>query len=228
MYHFEYVKKVEYIPEKEKIIKLLQDVKRDLSKKFTIRFKFVGSVARNMITRDKKTNVGYDFDVNIYVDNVDDYKPKYIRMEIRKSIDKFVKKYGYATVEDSTSVLTIKVKDKAKSCIKHSCDFAVVDEFEDEDGNWNQWYIKLNKKSNSYIWQERSNSFYDLQYKIDWLKKNNYWNEVRNQYIENKNKNENPKVKSRSIFAYTVAEVFHWYREARKPKVKQDIVLNFW
>ena len=47
-------------------------------------------------------------------------------------------RYGYSYVEDSTSVLTIKVKDKKKSTIKHGGDFAIIDEF--EDGYWHQFY----------------------------------------------------------------------------------------
>ena len=58
----------------------------------------------------------------------------------------YVGRYGYSYAEDSTSVLIIKVKDKKKSTIKHWCDFAIIDEFEDEDGYWHQFYIKQNKK----------------------------------------------------------------------------------
>ena len=213
MHDFEYVSKEEYMPEKTKIIQLLQDVQRDLKLKMNIHFKFVGSASRNMITRDRKSNIGYDFDVNISVDDIDDYKPKFLRTEIKKSIDKYADKYGYSPCENSTSVLTIKVKDTKKSKILHSCDFAIVDEYEDENEELQQDYIRFNKKDNSYGWYSRSMSLDEIRFKIDWLKDNGYWQDVRNQYIENKNKNDNPDVKSRSVFSYTVSEVFNWYYE---------------
>ncbi|SFT61006.1 hypothetical protein SAMN02910301_2109 [Lachnospiraceae bacterium XBD2001] len=211
MHDFEYVARAEYLPEKKKVVLILQDVQRDLRGTLNIHFRFVGSEPRHMITRDRKSNVGYDFDVDIWIDDVDDYEPSYIRKILKKSLDKIAPSYGYKTAEDSTSVLTIKAIDKKKAAIKHSCDFAIVDEFEDEDGDWHQWYIKNCKKDKSYVWEERKNAFYDLPYKIDWLKENNYWDVVRDQYISNKNKNTNRNNKSRSIYAYTIGEVFNWY-----------------
>ena len=211
MHDFEYVSKKEYMPEKMKIVKLLQDVQRELNGKINIHFQFVGSASRKMITRDRKSNVGYDFDVNIWVDDVDRFKPKTLRLELKKAIDKYAGRYGYSYAEDSTSVLTIKVKDKKKSTIKHGCDFAIIDEFEDEDGLWHQFFIKKIKANHSYVWEERGWGFYELPDKIDWLKDYGYWQEVREQYIVNKNKNTNPNNKSRSVFAYTVSEVYNWY-----------------
>lgn len=212
MYNYEYVDRSEYMPEKLKIVSLLQDVQRDLRGTLSVQFKFVGSASRNMVTRDKKSNIGYDFDVNLWVKDVDRYNPKYLRQNLKKSIDKFVKKYGYSEAEDSTSVLTIKVKDKKKSAIKHSCDFAIVKRSGDEDDELLYCYIKHDKKNGSYVWEERSQEYYKMKGKIKCLQKEGLWNDVRKQYIINKNKNVNHH-KSRSIFAYTISEVYNWYYE---------------
>lgn len=52
-----------------------------------------------------------------------------------------------------------------------------------------------------------------LDEKIEWIKANGYWQEVRDRYLDNKNANNNPNKKSRSIFAETVAQVYNEYDE---------------
>ncbi|MEI3117419.1 MAG: hypothetical protein V8S30_05115 [Merdibacter sp.] len=80
MYHFEYVTKNERKKEKAKLIQLLNLVQDEVRKKFTFRFDFVGSDKRNMVTCDRKSNIGYDFDVNIEVNDDDkNYSPKKIK-----------------------------------------------------------------------------------------------------------------------------------------------------
>ena len=51
--------------------------------------------------------------------------------------------------------------------------------------------------------------FYMLLEKIEWLKSNGLWQEVRDRYLDNKNNNEDPNKKSRSIFAETIAQVYN-------------------
>ena len=81
MKHYEYVKKSEYMPVKKELIKLINLVQDDLRKKFTFRFDFIGSSSRNMITCDFSTNEGYDFDVNIEVNDSDE---RYSAKELKK------------------------------------------------------------------------------------------------------------------------------------------------
>ena len=80
MKDFEYVTKKEYLPVKNELIELINLVQDEVRDKFTFRFDFIGSASRNMITRDKKSNIGYDFDVNIRVNDDDnEYSAKEIR-----------------------------------------------------------------------------------------------------------------------------------------------------
>lgn len=74
MYHFEYVSKKEAAPYKSQLIELLNRVQDYVRDEFTFQFTFIGSSSRNMITYDPTTNVGFDFDVNIAVnDDNEDY-----------------------------------------------------------------------------------------------------------------------------------------------------------
>ena len=210
MKDFEYVTKKEYLPVKNELIELINLVQDEVRDKFTFRFDFIGSASRNMITRDKKSNTGYDFDVNIRVNDDDnEYSAKEIRRILKDGFDKHSKKFQYDYAEDSKRVLTIKVKDRKNSKILHSCDFAVVNDCTDNQGNDRQKFIYFNKKQNTYEWQEQPEGFYMLDEKIDWIKENALWQEVRDSYIERKNSNNDPNKKSRSIFAETVAAVFN-------------------
>ncbi len=210
-HNYEYVTKKEYLPEKKKLIELIHLVQNDVRKDFTFNFEFIGSASRNMITRDLNGNEGYDFDVNIFVhDDENKYSPKKIRDILRKAFDKYSRKYGYDYGEDSKRVITIKVKDTQNSKILHSCDFAVVHNYE-EKGKERQEFIYFNKKQGTYEWQEQPQGFYELPEKIEWIKKNLLWLELRNKYKEMKNSNTDSNVKSRSIFASACSAICNEY-----------------
>ena len=74
MYNFQYVPKDEYKPIKEQIKQLIYEVQDEVRDHFTFRFDFIGSTKRNMISRDIKSNIGFDFDVNIEVNDDEDDK----------------------------------------------------------------------------------------------------------------------------------------------------------
>lgn len=194
------------------ILNMLKEVQNLVRKKFTFRFDVVGSYKRNMITYDAKSNVGYDFDFNIEVnDGNDRYTPKQLRDILRNAIGTVCVKYGYDFPEDSTRVLTIKMKDRKNSSILHSCDFAIVNNYIDDEGYEGQEYIHYDKSYSNYTWCEQPNGYYMLPDKIEWIKENDLWEIMRNLYIEKKNKNDNPNVHSRTIFAMTVHEICQRY-----------------
>ncbi len=201
MAEFYYVTKEETKPIKQKLTELIKEVQDLVGEEFTFQFKFVGSSTRNMITADKKSNTGYDFDVNIYVNKK--FEAKEIRNVIKNAIDKVAYKYGYGYAEDSTSVITIKKVNIAYNRIVHSCDFAIV--YDCNDGR--QKYIRFNKKHNYYSWEYRGEGFVDLEKKVEWLFSRGYKNEVRAHYLYKKNNNRDPYAKSRSVFAQTIKEV---------------------
>ena len=190
------------------ILIILKKVQVLLRKKFTFRFDVVGSYKRNMITHDQKSNVGFDFDFDIEIsDERDEYTPKQIKNMLQCAIGTVCVKYGYDYPEGSTRVLTIKMKDTKKSRIIHSCDFAIVNNYIEDNGYEGQEYIHFDKKTGHYQWCEQPNVYYLLPKKIDWIKGQRLWTDMRNLYIDKKNKNDNPNLHSRSIFAITVNEI---------------------
>ena len=205
----EYVKKEEWQPVRDELYEIIHKLQDEVREYFTFQYHFVGSSKRNMITRGRNSNTGFDFDVNIEVNDPDeDYSAEEIRNILRNGLDRVTNPYGrsifgYDYTEDSTRVLTIKVKDKANSRILHSCDFCVVNDC--EDGR--QQYIRYNKKQQSYSWEYQPKGYYELPEKIEWIKKNGLWQQVRDVYLDKKNMNTDKNKKSRSIFAETVHQV---------------------
>ena len=189
MHDFRYVTKKQAQPIKDELYQILymvQDLVRD---NFTFSFTPIGSSSRNMITCDAKSNIGFDFDINIEVnDDNEDFEPKEIRTIIRTAIDRVAPRYGYKNCEDSTRVLTIKKVDTSHSRIIHSCDFAIV-------------------YNNYYFWEYQGKGFVGLEKKMDWLKRENLWGELQDYYIYKKNCNDNPDKHSRSIFAESINEM---------------------
>ena len=204
MHDFRYVTKNEAKPIKKELYQILYEVQDLIRDKFTFSFTPIGSSSHNMITYDAKSNIGFDFDINIEVnDDNEDFEPKEIRTIIRTAIDRVAPRYGYKSCEDSTRVLTIKKVNTFTSRIIHSCDFAIV--YNCTDGR--QQYIRFNKDNNYYSWEYQAKGFADLNKKTDWLKKNGLWGNLQDYYIEKKNANENPDKHSRSVFAESINEM---------------------
>ena len=212
MYNFKYVTKMQLSPVKQDLIQIINSVQKQVRKDFTFQFYFVGSVGRNMVTYDVKSNVGFDFDVDIYVnDDERRFSAKEIKTKIRLALDNAAPCFGYDNAEDSTRVITIKFKDRENSKILHSCDVAIVNNYIDGNDNERQKYIHYNKKQNKYSWQEQPQGFYLLDEKADWIKNNEYWQQMRDLYLDKKNRNSDQHKYSRSIYAEAIHEICQKY-----------------
>ena len=204
MYHFEYVSKKEAAPYKAELIEILHQVQDYVRDDFTFQFTFIGSSSRNMITYDPTTNIGFDFDVNITVnDDDEDYSPEEIRTILHNAFSRFMTAYGYNKCEQSTRVISIKVVEQWSSRVIRSCDFAVV--YEGRNG---QQYIRFNKERNYFSWEFQTQPYKELEFRADYLKENGHWNEVLEVYLDKKNNNYNPDKHSRSLYAETINECF--------------------
>lgn len=209
MYHYEYVKRKQAAPYKANLIEFIHKVQDEVRDYFTFQFTFIGSSSRDMITFDPTTNIGFDFDVNIEVNDDDEnYTPKEIRTILCTAFSKLLLLYGYCKCVDSTRVITIKAIDFFNSRIIHSCDFAIVY----NAGN-RQQYIRYNKGTGTYTWEYQKQPYKELEKRADYLKKNGHWDEVRDKYLDKKNNNTNPNKHSRSLYAEAVNECYLRYKK---------------
>lgn len=216
MNHFEYVSKSKYMPVKKELIKIINQVQDELREQFTFDYKFIGSSSRNMITYDPKTNKGYDFDINIEVNDFDEcYSAKELKEILINTFNQVIKlTYPYASCQNNTRVFTIKVYEENPCCIniialrspkiEYSCDFAILNTIND----YQQEYIRFNKNTHEYSWQMQCKG-YLLSKKEAYIKKNKLTNELRKIYLDKKNFNTNPNKKSRALYAEAVNELYN-------------------
>ena len=211
MHNIQYVPRSEYMPVKKELEKLINAVQNELRDDyFTFSFTYVGSTHRKLITQDVGGNQGYDFDVNIHVnDKEEKFSPEEIRRLIKNALDRHVRAYGYDFCEDSTRVLTIKRKDIFRSKVLSSCDLAIV--YDCEDGR--QQYIHFNKEQRTYTWKYLPISNTELDKRAKWLRMHSYWSEVREEYLYKKNSNCNSNKRSRSLYAETINKLYMRYNK---------------
>lgn len=93
----------------------------------TFSFKLVGSAKRNLVI--KLPNEGFDCDYQIFLyKNKENLKPRQIKDIFRREFDAVAKADGFKNCEDSTSALTIKLVDNAKSQLRFSYDVVILQE----------------------------------------------------------------------------------------------------
>src|SRR5690554_5772065 len=61
---YEYVSKNEYTPVREKLEKIIKIIQKETKPEYTFQFSLIGSGGKKLITREKGSNKGFDFDYN--------------------------------------------------------------------------------------------------------------------------------------------------------------------
>ena len=145
----------------------------------------VGSGGRNMITQNENGPIDFDYNLNI-ISYTNWNDAKQLKELVRKSFNKIMKSYNLVDVSDSTACLAtrqIYFEDRPKKFF--SIDLAIV---KMDGGFWHRLIHKKtgNTKHDEYIWNKIKNSN-DIKKKSDFIKSNNYWEDVRNVYLSKKN-----------------------------------------
>lgn len=215
---YEYVSNKEISLVRDEIEKIIHRVQDYLRKERILTFQYylVGSASnkRHLVTRLKNGNKGFDLDYNIIIQKIaDEYDDaESIKKILMKIFDMF-KLEKYTNCKDSTSVFTIKNIDTKTNSIKYSFDFAIINyykEYDDEikEDVERQEYIKNDKYQHQYIWNLRPIAT-NHRYKVQWIKENGLWNNVRKHYLEKKNSNIDPNKKSRTMYYETINEIYN-------------------
>lgn len=85
MHDFRYVTKAQAKPVKDEIVQIIRETQNIVRPYFTFQFRSVGSSKMDMITYDRKSNIGFDFDFNLEInDDNKNYNPEEIRYIIKK------------------------------------------------------------------------------------------------------------------------------------------------
>src|SRR5690554_6993033 len=100
MPYFEYVSKEEVSRVKNELTKFINIIQSDIRDKFTFTYSFVGNSTRNMVTTNYYSNIGYDYDVSIMVNNADEIEESQIVNILKTAFDKYSDLFKYNNIDD--------------------------------------------------------------------------------------------------------------------------------
>lgn len=186
---FEYVNKSEWKPLKAEANVVIMRVKAFIRKYYPdldFTYGLVGSGKNNLITREVGGNRGFDFDYNFYIpaDHLWRVSARDVHYAFMNAIRYAVRGSLFDDPEESTSVFTIKYKDKKGKRIICSCDFAIVC----HDGLGNFYYLHDYKESGGFGMSVRSFRF-DVEDRVSEIVRRcpGGWNRIRDEYLKLKN-----------------------------------------
>ena len=172
----------------------------------------VGSGAKNMITQNANEPVDLDYNLCIlenYAFDANDGRS--IKSYIQEQFNAALKKNGWGDCHDSTSALTTERRYFTKgNHTEFSIDLAIVQERN------NCWYRLIHRKtgivqSDQWYWNEAPHS-HGLNRRVDILKENDLWLEVRQTYLDKKNmylRRQDKNHPSFNVYIESVNEVYY-------------------
>lgn len=212
MSKYEYVSKSEYAPVRKELEQIINRVQVYMRKNYelTFQFRLVGSGQRHLVTRIKGGNRGYDFDYNLILTPPDDgylYRAKVIKDEFMTAFRAALQGTKYSFPQDSTSSITIKVYDRGKTKIEHSCDFAII-YYDSNDGIDGYYFLRNHKPQQSYQFAFRPSNF-DIDEKVQEIIADDGWADIEDEYLLLKDINEGNRKHSFSLYAEAVNNVYN-------------------
>lgn len=151
-----------------------------------VKAEMVGSGAKNLETQNASRPVDLDYNLNVIKSKVDINDGREIKEYIKNKFNDVLQKNGWGDCQDSTSCLTTEKKAfKTGNKTQFSIDLAIVNE------GPSSWHRLIHRKTGNvsrdeWYWNESPDSK-ALSKKVDCLKDNNLWDEVRSVYLEKKN-----------------------------------------
>lgn len=216
MKQFDFVSESEYLPVKRMLEDILEDVKTYLKREHDLSFDYhlIGSAGRELITREIGGNKGFDFDYNLIIPTLyqgEKYYPKVVKEIFLEAFNYAVDGTRFDPPENSTSIITIKCKDRKRSRIKYSCDFAISYYVDKYNHNKGMMFLK-NYKDGRYGFNLRGSTV-DYDAKLNRiLRYRNGWEIIEDEYIKLKNNNKQNK-KSFVLYYEAINNVYNQMRQ---------------
>ena len=155
----------------------------------TVRQHLVGSGAKNLITQNEKEPIDLDYNLEILdCERVHINDCRFIKDYILEKFSTVLNRCGWGSCCDSTSAMsTHKRAFKKGNKTPFSIDLCVI-----KVSNDGRWFRLIHHKTgivqfDRYFWNEAQRSK-GLTDRIEWLKENGFWNDVRDTYLEKKNR----------------------------------------
>ncbi|MFA5283383.1 MAG: hypothetical protein WC366_02570 [Bacilli bacterium] len=208
---YEFVSKNELKPVKAKIDLIIRNLQRLLKQdKITFKSILVGSAKKHLVTRLVDGNKGFDFDYNLSLQKCpDNISPKELKTLFLSRLNIVLEDSGYKKAENNTQSMTIKFLDSRNSRIIHSCDIAIVSDHE-EEGETFQKILIFDKSNKKYIWNKRP-LVKNYSAKLSSILSNGLWHEVKEEYLNLKNTNNDSEKKSFQLYLEALNNVYNHY-----------------
>lgn len=232
---YRFVERDEYDPKRQRFeMKILNAAREFIEEnyRYTFVYDLIGSAGRGLVTERINGNTGYDFDYNLILKRLDDpflgrnvidivdmngglrlENPTLIKEQFRLAFNYAVQGTEYDFPEDSSSVLTIKCKDRKNSRILHGADLAIV--YYDQNGivhTLEHYKPSSVNGGEGYGFQTRDNS-YCIDSKLDEILDflDDGWDLVKAKYLQLKNSNNDPNKKSFILYVEAVNNIRNEY-----------------
>ena len=148
----------------------------------------VGSGAKNLIVQNGREPIDLDYNLEIVDSGEFDINDcRGIKDYVKEVFDEVLDKVGWDNCQDSTSALTTyRYHFIEGNQTEYSIDLCII--CVDRDGSW---YRLIHEKTgfvqlDRYYWNEAKKSR-GLTDRVEWLKENDCWLEVRETYLDKKN-----------------------------------------
>jgi len=187
MYHW--IKDREFLGKMKRLCsdivnQLVQEINKD--DRMSVRAFLVGSGARNLFTQNGNQPIDLDYNLEIMdYDYYDFRNGREIKEYIRKKFNIVLEKNDFSDCQDSTSALTTgEIQFTQGSQTKFSIDICIVKQ------NSYGWHRLIHNKygniyTDPYRWEIVRDSK-GLDDRVEWLKNNDLWEEVRETYLDKK------------------------------------------
>ncbi len=216
MYH--YIEDKEFLKHMKSLCsdiinQLVQSINNDSV--MTVEAHLVGSGARNLITQNTKEPIDLDYNLCVLeVFGISFNDCRAIKEHIRKHFNAVLKSNKWSDCQDSTSALSTELRYFTKgNKTEFSIDLAIV--CESQYG----WERLIHRKTgfvcdDQWYWNEAPNSR-DLADKVDAIKDENLWLEVRDLYLDKKNmylsRGDKENHPSFNVYIETINEIYYKY-----------------
>ena len=195
------------------INQLVQSINNDSV--MTVEAHLVGSGARNLITQNAKEPIDLDYNLCVLeVFGIGFNDGRTIKEHIRKHFNAVLKSNKWSDCQDSTSALSTELREFTKgNKTEFSIDLAIV-----RERNYG-WERLIHRKTgfvtyDQWYWNEAPNSR-GLADKVDAIKDENLWLEVRDLYLDKKNmylsRGDKENHPSFNVYIETINEIYYKY-----------------
>lgn len=169
-------------------------------------FSLIGSGAKNLVTQNEAASFDLDYNLEIQSHSIEYLDAKKLKTIVMNMLNKILSNQNcpFSDSQDSTAVITSRWIDNKK--LRFGFDVAILAK------NTNGKFCRMihDKQNDRYFWTEVPDS-QEVFSKMELLKKNGWWSEIRNLYLRKKNmylQRNDKNHPSFVVFVETVNEVY--------------------